>query len=84
MFVTVGNYVTPNHKDINGNGIELDFQKFPGRFALLFFLPLFFSFSWTLKCYIYMVAVPPLLDLVYAAWDDVRQHFAKCSVPQQG
>ncbi|KGN65570.1 carboxyl-terminal-processing peptidase 1, chloroplastic isoform X1 [Cucumis sativus] len=27
--VTVGKYVTPNHKDINGNGIEPDFQSFP-------------------------------------------------------
>ncbi|XP_022994793.1 carboxyl-terminal-processing peptidase 1, chloroplastic [Cucurbita maxima] len=27
--VTVGKYVTPNHKDINGNGIEPDFQNFP-------------------------------------------------------
>lgn len=29
--VTVGKYVTPNHKDINGNGIEPDFKNFPGR-----------------------------------------------------
>ncbi|XP_027345238.1 carboxyl-terminal-processing peptidase 1, chloroplastic isoform X2 [Abrus precatorius] len=29
IVITVGKYVTPNHKDINGNGIEPDFQKFP-------------------------------------------------------
>lgn len=31
MVVTIGKYVTPNHMDINGNGIEPDFQKFPGK-----------------------------------------------------
>ncbi|XP_052181460.1 carboxyl-terminal-processing peptidase 1, chloroplastic isoform X2 [Diospyros lotus] len=30
VVVTVGKYVTPNHMDINGNGLEPDFQKFPG------------------------------------------------------
>ncbi|KAL6198227.1 hypothetical protein ACLB2K_028019 [Fragaria x ananassa] len=30
VVVTVGKYVTPNHKDINGNGIEPDYQNFPG------------------------------------------------------
>ncbi|XP_057463541.1 carboxyl-terminal-processing peptidase 1, chloroplastic isoform X4 [Actinidia eriantha] len=30
VVVTVGKYVTPNHMDINGNGIEPDFQNFPG------------------------------------------------------
>ncbi|XP_058199094.1 carboxyl-terminal-processing peptidase 1, chloroplastic isoform X1 [Rhododendron vialii] len=29
VIVTIGKYVTPNHMDINGNGIEPDFQKFP-------------------------------------------------------
>ncbi|XP_061362568.1 carboxyl-terminal-processing peptidase 1, chloroplastic [Gastrolobium bilobum] len=29
VVITVGKYVTPNHKDINGNGIEPDFQKLP-------------------------------------------------------
>ncbi|XP_057950157.1 carboxyl-terminal-processing peptidase 1, chloroplastic isoform X2 [Malania oleifera] len=29
MVVTVGKYVTPNHMDINGNGIEPDFENFP-------------------------------------------------------
>ncbi|KAI4295383.1 hypothetical protein L6164_035434 [Bauhinia variegata] len=29
VVVTVGKYVTPNHKDINGNGIEPDFRKVP-------------------------------------------------------
>ncbi|XP_050148794.1 carboxyl-terminal-processing peptidase 1, chloroplastic isoform X2 [Malus sylvestris] len=29
VVVTVGKYVTPKHKDINGNGIEPDFRKFP-------------------------------------------------------
>ncbi|KAG5562189.1 hypothetical protein RHGRI_005058 [Rhododendron griersonianum] len=31
VVVTIGKYVTPNHMDINGNGIEPDFQKFPGK-----------------------------------------------------
>ena len=82
MVITVGKYVTPNHKDINGNGIELDFQKFPGRFALLFFC--LYSFSPGDPNVTYMLIVPSLLDLVYAAWDDVRQHFGKCTVPPQG
>ncbi|KAL9346417.1 hypothetical protein Peur_061270 [Populus x canadensis] len=30
VVVTVGKYVTPNHTDINGNGIEPDYQNFPG------------------------------------------------------
>nr|XP_048331691.1 carboxyl-terminal-processing peptidase 1, chloroplastic isoform X2 [Ziziphus jujuba var. spinosa] len=29
VVVTVGKYVTPNHKDINGNGIEPDYQNLP-------------------------------------------------------
>ncbi|KAE9610386.1 putative processing peptidase [Lupinus albus] len=29
VVITVGKYVTPNYKDINGNGIEPDFQKLP-------------------------------------------------------
>lgn len=29
--VTVGKYVTPNHMDINGNGIEPDFPRLPGN-----------------------------------------------------
>ncbi|KAK1425377.1 hypothetical protein QVD17_20729 [Tagetes erecta] len=29
VVVTVGKYVTPNHLDINGNGIDPDYRKFP-------------------------------------------------------
>ncbi|KAL5577142.1 hypothetical protein UlMin_018841 [Ulmus minor] len=29
VVVTVGKYVTPSHKDINGNGIEPDYRNFP-------------------------------------------------------
>ncbi|XP_059439024.1 carboxyl-terminal-processing peptidase 1, chloroplastic isoform X1 [Corylus avellana] len=29
VVVTVGKYVTPNHRDINGNGIEPDYRNFP-------------------------------------------------------
>ncbi|KAJ8549379.1 hypothetical protein K7X08_033086 [Anisodus acutangulus] len=29
VVVTIGKYVTPNHMDINGNGVEPDFRKFP-------------------------------------------------------
>ncbi|BAF05703.2 hypothetical protein OsI_03161 [Oryza sativa Indica Group] len=29
IVVTVGKYVTPNHKDINGNGIEPDYRRIP-------------------------------------------------------
>ncbi|KAH0464149.1 hypothetical protein IEQ34_006935 [Dendrobium chrysotoxum] len=31
LVVTIGKYVTPNHMDINGNGIEPDFSRFPGK-----------------------------------------------------
>ncbi|XP_058095217.1 carboxyl-terminal-processing peptidase 1, chloroplastic isoform X2 [Magnolia sinica] len=30
VVVTVGKYVTPNHMDINGNGVEPDFPRIPG------------------------------------------------------
>ena len=30
IVVTVGKYVTPNHKDINGDGIEPDYRRLPG------------------------------------------------------
>jgi len=33
VVITVGKYVTPHHKDINGNGIEPDFQKLPGTIS---------------------------------------------------
>nr|POE91496.1 carboxyl-terminal-processing peptidase 1, chloroplastic [Quercus suber] len=29
VVVTVGKYVTPNHRDINGNGIEPDYRNLP-------------------------------------------------------
>ncbi|KAK3024026.1 hypothetical protein RJ639_044128, partial [Escallonia herrerae] len=29
VVVTIGKYVTPNHMDINGDGVEPDFQKIP-------------------------------------------------------
>uniref|UniRef100_A0A0A9D6R9 Tail specific protease domain-containing protein n=1 Tax=Arundo donax TaxID=35708 RepID=A0A0A9D6R9_ARUDO len=29
IVVTVGKYVTPNHRDINGNGIEPDYNRLP-------------------------------------------------------
>ncbi|CAN1150267.1 Carboxyl-terminal-processing peptidase 1, chloroplastic [Linum perenne] len=29
--VTVGKYVTPNHMDINGNGIDPDYRNLPGK-----------------------------------------------------
>ncbi|KAI3819266.1 hypothetical protein L1987_13092 [Smallanthus sonchifolius] len=31
VVVTVGKYVTPNHLDINGNGIDPDYKKSPGE-----------------------------------------------------
>lgn len=30
VVVTIGKYVTPNHMDINGGGIEPDFRNLPG------------------------------------------------------
>ncbi|GAY35057.1 hypothetical protein CUMW_014030 [Citrus unshiu] len=30
VVVTIGKYVTPNHMDINGNGIEPDYRNLPG------------------------------------------------------
>lgn len=36
VVVTIGKYVTPNHMDINGNGVEPDFRNFPGKSLLLF------------------------------------------------
>jgi hypothetical protein len=38
VVITVGKYVTPKHKDINGNGIEPDFQKLPGIYSCVFHL----------------------------------------------
>ncbi|KAK6124145.1 hypothetical protein DH2020_042118 [Rehmannia glutinosa] len=34
VVVTIGKYVTPNHKDINGNGVDPDFRNFPGKRSL--------------------------------------------------
>lgn len=34
VVVTVGKYVTPNHIDINGNGLEPDYQNLPGLYLL--------------------------------------------------
>lgn len=31
VVVTIGKYVTPNHNDINGNGVEPDFWRLPGK-----------------------------------------------------
>lgn len=38
MVVTIGKYVTPNHMDINGNGVEPDFRNFPGKRLLFTFV----------------------------------------------
>ncbi|KAG8385344.1 hypothetical protein BUALT_Bualt03G0033000 [Buddleja alternifolia] len=38
VVVTIGKYVTPNHMDINGNGVEPDFRNLPGKRSLFLFL----------------------------------------------
>ena len=40
IVVTVGKYVTPDRKDINGDGIEPDYRRLPGAFHIhrIFFL----------------------------------------------
>jgi hypothetical protein len=39
IVVTVGKYVTPDHKDINGNGLEPDYNRLPGSiFEIIRFL----------------------------------------------
>lgn len=38
MVVTIGKYITPKHMDINGNGIQPDFDQLPGTFTLLNFI----------------------------------------------
>lgn len=35
VVVTIGKYITPNHMDINKNGVEPDFREFPGKFFYL-------------------------------------------------
>lgn len=35
VVVTVGKYVTPKHMDINGNGIEPDYENIPGYYHIL-------------------------------------------------
>lgn len=35
VVVTIGKYVTPNHIDINGGGIEPDFRSLPGLLKTL-------------------------------------------------
>ncbi|WVZ24044.1 hypothetical protein V8G54_002588 [Vigna mungo] len=40
VVITVGKYVTPHHKDINGNGIEPDFQKLPDWLGTFVSVPL--------------------------------------------
>jgi hypothetical protein len=43
IVVTVGKYVTPDHKDINGDGIEPDFRRLPGAIHILQILFLLLS-----------------------------------------
>lgn len=51
IVVTVGKYVTPNHKDINGNGIEPDYRRIPGATHIhpFSFVPLMYIMQLTLN-----------------------------------
>lgn len=63
VVVTVGKYVTPNHVDINGNGLQPDFLKKPGTV-------LFFIFSGVYSRMMY--------NLCPADWNEVTERLASC------
>ncbi|PKA66566.1 C-terminal processing peptidase, chloroplastic [Apostasia shenzhenica] len=62
VVVTIGKYVTPNHVDINRNGIQPDFSRFPG---ILFF------FSFNQICTI-------LVNISLTALIEVAHHLSRC------
>lgn len=80
VVVTVGKYVTPNHMDINGNGIEPDYQKLPGtgHHCFLPFLLLFFLGSKM------VISLNNLNKTPCAGWSDVKKHLSECNINRQG
>lgn len=71
VVVTVGKYVTPNHKDINGNGIEPDYRNLPGDNLILALTNA-------------VMTLFNLKNLLYAAWSDVKHRLSQCNMLQQG
>lgn len=73
VVVTIGKYITPNHLDINGNGIEPDFKKFPGRCFHSVGWGVNFSFSFGSKscnCFVYNNSC--------LGWNEVAQRLTQC------
>lgn len=71
VVVTVGKYVTPNHKDINGNGIEPDYRNIPG----------------IVLHHILQQILLDLCNLkspVSAGWGDITQRLSQCSTLPRG
>lgn len=61
IVVTVGKYVTPNHKDINGNGIEPDYRRIPGATHIhpFSFVPLMYIMQLTLNFLLWQISMKP-------------------------
>lgn len=71
VVVTVGKYVTPNHMDINGNGVEPDFRSLPCKNSPC---PDINNFSSSKSNF----------NLLFTAWDEVMNNLFKCHKPQEG
>jgi hypothetical protein len=71
VVVTVGKYVTPNHMDINGNGIEPDYQNFPGTGHHCLGSKM-------------VISLNNLSKTPYAGWSDVKKHLSECNINRQG
>ena len=80
VVVTVGKYVTPNHMDINGNGIEPDFKTFPGTSHHCFLPVLLFFFVGSEMVF----SLNNLSKTPYAGWNDVKKHLSECNINRQG
>lgn len=64
VVVTVGKYVTPNHMDITGNGIEPDFPRIPGNL-----------FIYSKRCNMQVFT-----RNMFAAWSTVMNHLSQCNM----
>uniref|UniRef100_A0A0D9V3U3 C-terminal processing peptidase n=1 Tax=Leersia perrieri TaxID=77586 RepID=A0A0D9V3U3_9ORYZ len=70
IVVTVGKYVTPNHKDINGNGIEPDYRRLPGATHIH---PIFFC------CTHLHNAVEKLTEFPFAIdFNEATEYLSRC------
>lgn len=73
MVVTIGKYVTPNHMDINGNGIEPDFSRFPGM--LVYYMYNFYSL---------IIPAANFFFFKQTALNEVSNYLSRCQMQRVG